>query len=234
MADRWLKLTTNWMESEWLLVLSAESRLAWVQLLCYVKGHGSGGRVKIKSASVFARQNFMGEESVDQMLRAAKMDGAITEDDGSWVVTNWPRYQGDETNAERQRRFKLNKKEALNNGGNALANGGNVEEKRREEKRNPLTPKGAEVKPFDGFEIPESFLKAATAWAKYRTSMNHKPWKYQTWELCMKKYQGDPGRFGRAVAFTMEMQYQGLAEPHGQKAMPVAQTRPRSEAGVAQ
>jgi hypothetical protein len=103
--SRWLRLNANWMRSEWLFVLSAESRLAWIQLLCYVKTDGTGGKVKAISPMVFARSNFIGEESVAQMLAAAKQDGALSEDGGSWTVTNWKQYQESES-AERVRRHR--------------------------------------------------------------------------------------------------------------------------------
>jgi 5-methylcytosine-specific restriction endonuclease McrA len=94
------------MESEWLIVLSAEARLAWVQLLCYTKTHGLAGRVKVKPTAVFARQSYLGEESVEQMIRAAKADGALEESDGDWVITGWGKHQGDETGAQRQKRYR--------------------------------------------------------------------------------------------------------------------------------
>lgn len=104
--NRYVKLNANWMDSEWLIVLSAEARLAWVQLLCYVKAYGIGGRVKSKSPQVFAKQNFLGEESVEQMLRAAKADGALEYEEGEWVLTGWSQHQGDATNNERQKRYR--------------------------------------------------------------------------------------------------------------------------------
>jgi hypothetical protein len=122
------------MESEWLVVLSAEARLAWVQLLCYVKAHGHGGRVKAKPVLVFARQNFIGEEAAEQMLRAAKMNGALREEDGAWVVQNWHRHQGDETNAERQQRWREKRRgEPKNEDVTGVTRYETLEEKRREE-----------------------------------------------------------------------------------------------------
>jgi len=123
------------MESEWLIVLSPASRLAWVQLLAYVKGAGTDGRAKQKSAPVFARQNYIGEEDVEQMLRAAKNDGALKVVDGEWVVSNWRAYQGDETNAARQQRWRDR------NGRNALRN----TENEREIENPPIVPPGDET-----------------------------------------------------------------------------------------
>lgn len=136
--NRYVKLNANWMDSEWLIVLSAEARLAWVQLLCYVKAYGIGGRVKSKSPAVFAKQNFLGEESVEQMLRAAKADSALEIEEGEWVLTGWSQHQGDATNADRQKRYRENHKQPEKppdrNGSNALRNASNTEERRGEEK----------------------------------------------------------------------------------------------------
>lgn len=95
----WLRLQCDWMESEWLTVLSAESRLAWIQILCLVKERGgkSGGRCKAMSASVFARRNYIGEEAVEQLLKAAKNAGALCIEDGEWIITGWDKYQNPET-----------------------------------------------------------------------------------------------------------------------------------------
>ena len=119
--SRWLRLNANWMRSTWLFVLSAEARLAWVQLLCYVKAEGRAGTAPTIDPLVFSRLNFIGEESVSQMLHAAKADGALTEENGAWTITNWKDYQeADPTNAERQRRFK-----SKGNADNAVTNRNN-------------------------------------------------------------------------------------------------------------
>jgi len=140
--NRYVKVNANWMDSEWLIVLSAEARLAWVQLLCYVKAYGIGGRVKSKSALVFAKQNFLGEESVEQMLRAAKADGALEITEGEWVLTGWQQHQGDSTGAERQKRHRDRLKSEESNDSNALRNDSNTyeEERRREERKGEDKP----------------------------------------------------------------------------------------------
>lgn len=212
MTNRYLKLNANWMESEWLIVLSAEARLAWVQLLCYVKTNGIGGRVKAKPIIIFAQQNFMGEESVAQMIRAAKIDGALIEEDGVWIMQNWAVHQGDETNAERQRRFRSKQNDGDSNGCNALRNGSNTEEKRGEERKgdNPLTPKG------EVWEcLPPEFHLSAKVWAAYRKQLRVKPWLEITWKSQVKKFDGDSERFANAVEYTIAQGWQGLQEPRG-------------------
>lgn len=95
----WLRLQCDWMETEWLVVLSAESRLAWIQLLCLVKERGGkrGGTIKAMPPMVFAKRNYIGEEAVEQMLRAAKAAGALIEEDGEWTIGEWDKYQNPET-----------------------------------------------------------------------------------------------------------------------------------------
>lgn len=153
MTDRWIKLNANWMESEWLIVLSAESRLAWVQLICYAKTNGFVGRVRSKSAMVFARQNFIGQESVEQMILAAKANGALEEIDGEWLLTGWAKHQGDETTSERSRRYRERQKEKTVTG---VTRDVTLEESRVEEKRREATTTNAgasarEKPPGDAF-----------------------------------------------------------------------------------
>lgn len=89
----WIKQDCDWMEREWLIVLSAESRLAWNQLRCLFGERGRGGRMKIMPLALFARRNYIGEESVEQMLRAAKAAGELREDGGEWILTEWEKIQ---------------------------------------------------------------------------------------------------------------------------------------------
>lgn len=118
---RWIRLNIDFHLSSWLVTLSAEARLAWVMLLCYVKSNGIGGAAKEIDSLTASRLWFVGEESVRQMLIAADKSGALRTVDGEWQVVKWKQYQGDETAADRQRRFKERKKEAEVTGGNALA-----------------------------------------------------------------------------------------------------------------
>ncbi len=108
--NRWIRLDINWGHSEWLCVLSAESRLVWIELLCYVKAFGTGGRARAMTPDRFARRIYVGEESVLQLLRAAEIGGALDIVDHDWMIANWDKYQKDETAAERMRRYRENKK----------------------------------------------------------------------------------------------------------------------------
>jgi hypothetical protein len=233
------------MESEWLIVLSAEARLAWVQLLCYTKTHGLAGRVKVKPTAVFARQSYLGEESVEQMIRAAKADGALEESDGDWVITGWGKHQGDETAAERMRRLRAKKERKDAESADAQVQTGpnvtgvtrnkanvTVEEKRREEKRgdiNPPPPRGEQVKRHwrnvrdELVALLPQHSEAISKWCKYRHELKSgKPYTPSTAETWGRKYAEWPvARFASMIDHTIEKGWQGPQEPPlGAKAGP--------------
>jgi hypothetical protein len=122
LESRWFRLNVGWWETDWISVLSAEAQLAWIKFLGRVKTHGYGGTLGKVNTALLARQWMQGEESILQMLKAAKIEGAIVDDGDSWTVPKWAVYQGDPTNAERQRRFKERSKSVGDNG----SNGGNA------------------------------------------------------------------------------------------------------------
>jgi len=110
--SRWLRLNVDWDDSPWLFTLSEGSQLAWIKFLCYVKSLGTSGRVRALEPLIASRKWGMGEESVSKMLQAGVNDGAIIVENGYWVVVNWSKYQGrDETNAERQKRYRESRRE---------------------------------------------------------------------------------------------------------------------------
>ena len=102
--SRWIRVNVDWDDSPWLDVLSAESQLAWIKLLCLVKKEGTGGRVKAKEPAVAAKRWGVGTEHVTKLLRAAQDDGALLIEDGCWVLQNWCKYQ--DNSAERMRRYR--------------------------------------------------------------------------------------------------------------------------------
>lgn len=157
---RFLKLELTWDASQWVHVLSDGSKLAWIKLLCYAKASGLNGRVK-RLAPAYAQKVWMiGEEDIYKMEQAAIADGALTLEDGDWIVTNWRRYQGDETGAERQKRYRSGRAQVQTDeechGRNALRNARNGEEKRREENYiSPLcSPKGKRTRTSSVFVPP--------------------------------------------------------------------------------
>lgn len=118
--SRWFRLNVGWWETDWVNVLSAEAQLAWIKFLGRVKTNGYGGTLPKVSTALLARQWMQGEESIMQMLKAAKIEGAIVETDDSWMVPKWKIYQGDPTHADRQRRYKQ-RKMTSDDGGDASA-----------------------------------------------------------------------------------------------------------------
>ena len=116
MPGRWIRLDTTWSRSEWLLGLEPIARLAWVELLCYVKAHGSSGAVKRLSTTVAAQTWCVTRNAVTKMEDAAKKDGALVVDGEEWVVTGWAERQMDPTAAERMRRYRQRQQELKESG----------------------------------------------------------------------------------------------------------------------
>lgn len=104
---RWFRLDVGWSRSEWLAELEPASRLAWVELLAYVKAEGVGGVAKAMSPAVFGRIAGIDPADVRALLDAAEADGALEIHDGEWRVTKWDAFQNpDRTAAERMRRHR--------------------------------------------------------------------------------------------------------------------------------
>lgn len=104
---RWIRIDVGWSDSEWLADLSPAGRLAWVELLTYVKSEGLAGVAKRLAPTVFARKYAIPVGDVVAMLEAAIGDGAVMLDDESWIITGWPDYQEtDPRAADRQKKFR--------------------------------------------------------------------------------------------------------------------------------
>lgn len=182
---RWLKLEVSWSMSPWVCVLSAESRLAWIELLCYVKTSGFGGRAKAPAATAFARRCFIGEEAVRQMLMAAEADGALQIVDGEWVVKNWHKYQDDETHAERQARYRAKKKQESDGSDASHASRDGSDDKNENENENenenpPISPQGDRGKRdfAQGVPVPDDLQAIegfAEAWDSRKEQRQSKP-----------------------------------------------------------
>ncbi len=106
MGSRWIRLGLSWSESYWLVDLPPESRLAWVELLCYVKAFGTQGRTKRMRPDRAGGQWGIPLDSVAAMERAAIKDGALTVEGSDWVVTNWHSYQEPSTKRVREHRAR--------------------------------------------------------------------------------------------------------------------------------
>ena len=104
---RWIRLDVGWSDSDWVGGLQPAGRLAWVELLAYVKRDGTAGMAKALTAQAFARKIRVPVADAETMLEAAKADGALVEDETDWTITNWPEYQeSDPRAAERMRRYR--------------------------------------------------------------------------------------------------------------------------------
>lgn len=108
-TERWLRINTCWSDSEWLYEHTPGVRLAWIELLCYVKRDGVRGRAKAISVPVASNKWRIPKEDVVTLLSVSQQDGALQVDGGDWVITNWIKYQGESN--ERVKRFR-EKKEA--------------------------------------------------------------------------------------------------------------------------
>ncbi len=106
MGVRWIRLDVTWSQSEWLSELPAASRLAWVELLCYVKTSGVAGSVKKPANDFLARIWGISKSSIEVMLAAASHDGAIVSDGSDIVITGWSVRQNDPRAAERMRAYR--------------------------------------------------------------------------------------------------------------------------------
>jgi hypothetical protein len=105
-GGRWFKLNTTWSSSPWLAELPPAARLAWVELIGYVKAHGFDGKARALAPSIFGRQTGIPTPDVVAMLDAATADGALELEDGCWRMTGWLEHQGDRTAADRMRRYR--------------------------------------------------------------------------------------------------------------------------------
>lgn len=105
-TGRWFRLNTTWSQSEWVAEMGPAARLAWIELLGYVKAHGFDGRCRAVSPVVFGRMFGIPTKDVRAMLEAAHVDGALDTDGDDWLITGWKKHQGDPTAAKRMRRYR--------------------------------------------------------------------------------------------------------------------------------
>lgn len=85
-------------------------QLAWIKLLCYAKIAGSGGRVKAMPSPVAAKKWGVDVTDVTALLTVTTRDGAVTVENGEWVIVNWCKYQESDTTAkDRMKRMRERK-----------------------------------------------------------------------------------------------------------------------------
>jgi hypothetical protein len=110
-SRRWIRLDTTWSQSAWVAELPPTLRLIWIEVLCYVKAHGTDGRAKRIAPHIFASRYVTGitRDDVTQFEQAASDAGALVAEGDEWVVTAWMKYQGDPSNKDRQARYRKDK-----------------------------------------------------------------------------------------------------------------------------
>jgi hypothetical protein len=109
---RWIRLDIGWDDSEWVAELSPLAQLAWIKLLCHAKRDGIAGTCKALVPKVAARRWGVPLDAIQEMLDAGRREGAIHQDNGDWSLTAWDRYQVDNSNAARQRRWRERQRNA--------------------------------------------------------------------------------------------------------------------------
>lgn len=228
---RWIRLDTTWDASEWLFVLSPESQLAWVKLLCYVKTDGTNGRVKALSPVVAAKRWGIGSESVDKLVNAAVSHGAIVTENGEWCVTKWREYQiTDATALDRKRKQRAAQKQ--NPGSKRSRKSRNVTEVTRDTVTNrdachatetlTLTPQP----PFWGNDLPPAldFPEFHTAWSEWlghRKDIS-KPQTPRSVKEQLKSLAENPATAVLTIRHSIKQGYRGLYAP---KDVPTAQPK---------
>lgn len=111
MADAvWIRLDVDWSAREWTYDLRPPARLAWIELLCYIKANGVRGSIRAMSARIAAGKLNLEPEDITEMLEAAEAAGALIVEDGRWEIPSWGKYQQDTTAGERQQRARDKKK----------------------------------------------------------------------------------------------------------------------------
>jgi hypothetical protein len=104
---RWIRLDVLWDDSLMLFDQPPGVQLAWIKLLCYAKCAGVGGRVKAMSEPVAAKKWGVNVTDVTALLTVTNRDGALSCENGEWVVINWCKYQEQDTTAkDRMRRMR--------------------------------------------------------------------------------------------------------------------------------
>lgn len=109
----WLRLSAGTYDSKWLAELPWSTRLIWTEILCHVKKEGRSGMVRVPLLNRWCAYRDIPIEPVQELLAAAVKAGAmIVHPDGTWIITNWKRYQTtDDTSNERVTRFRNKKRQ---------------------------------------------------------------------------------------------------------------------------
>jgi hypothetical protein len=91
---RWIRVDVGWSDSEWVGNLEPGGRLAWIELLAYVRSYGVTGRVRRLAPSVASRRWDIPADDVAAMESAAVTAGVLELEDGgkTWALRDWQQY----------------------------------------------------------------------------------------------------------------------------------------------
>lgn len=159
MSRRWIRLDVDWEESAWLDGITGQAAGCWPRLLCWVKLRGRKGRCKAPDHSVLARRWRVPRQAVDELVDAAKKDGAIEVDGEEIVVTNWAEYQEvDATAAARKRRQRRRERRKAQEGDDGEEGHGDVTPVTRDTVTRPPTTDRDSTSPPEkpGGDVPRA------------------------------------------------------------------------------
>ena len=175
----WVRIDTDFFTNDEVCNLTLVTRYAVISVMCYIKAHGSKGRVKSTPTQI--------SRSVDipaKNIKEALATSFFQVEDKEIQVLNWHKFQQDPTNAERQSRHRNRVTEVTEITQDPLRNGSNADTDTDTDNINtPYSPpqgdesKGASVKDqlaerFDRFwqTYPRKIGKGAArrTWAKIK------------------------------------------------------------------
>lgn len=110
---RWLRLNADWEDSPWLDELQdGAASGCWPRVLSHAKRNGvrEGSRCRVKSldVGVASRKWHVSRETVQALLNAAVIDGALEIEGADWLIVNWETYQPrDATAAARMKKHRV-------------------------------------------------------------------------------------------------------------------------------
>lgn len=155
--SRWIRKDVDWWEQEWCQCLSEGAQLAWDRLLCRTGSVGQRGVLKKTPVPTLARQWFLGEESVHQMLIAAVKGGVLIDHGDSWEVVDKSIFVKDPTASQRKQAQREREKasQVSRDSRDVTTQDKTVQDGTKERSSIEDPKKPAHVPPPDGFVPPD-------------------------------------------------------------------------------
>ena len=88
----WIRLATDWVDSEMFEGATHGARLAWICLLCHTKSHGRAGKAPWRK-NAFMKRYELSERCIMEMLSRAQKCAAAECHGDTISVCNWADYQ---------------------------------------------------------------------------------------------------------------------------------------------